>query len=43
MNGPAMTDPSRTPQLHLREFLPYRLSVLSNTISRRPTPKFGVI
>ncbi|KCZ48914.1 hypothetical protein HY17_14640 [Hyphomonas sp. CY54-11-8] len=35
MNGPAMPEPSRTPQLRLREFLPYRLSVLSNTISRR--------
>ena len=35
MNGPAMPDSSRTPQLRLREFLPYRLSVLSNTISRR--------
>ena len=30
-----MPEPSRTPQLRLREFLPYRLSVLSNTISRR--------
>ncbi|KJS23984.1 MAG: MarR family transcriptional regulator [Hyphomonadaceae bacterium BRH_c29] len=30
-----MPDSSRTPTLRLREFLPYRLSVLSNTISRR--------
>ena len=35
MNGPAMPESSRIPQLRLREFLPYRLSVLSNTISRR--------
>jgi len=32
---PVMPDSSRTPTLRLREFLPYRLSVLSNTISRR--------
>lgn len=30
-----MPDTSPRPQLRLREFLPYRLSVLSNTISRR--------
>tara|TARA_R110002051_G_scaffold1643_2_gene9271 strand:+ start:617 stop:1084 length:468 start_codon:yes stop_codon:yes gene_type:complete len=30
-----MPESSRIPQLRLREFLPYRLSVLSNTISRR--------
>ena len=30
-----MAESSRIPQLRLREFLPYRLSVLSNTISRR--------
>ena len=30
-----MPDTSPTPTLRLREFLPYRLSVLSNTISRR--------
>ena len=30
-----MPDKPPTPSLRLREFLPYRLSVLSNTISRR--------
>lgn len=30
-----MTDTPKTSQLRLREFLPYRLSVLSNTVSRR--------
>jgi len=32
---PPMPDTPSTPSLRLREFLPYRLSVLSNTISRR--------